>query len=240
MNDLEWLSRTKLLLGEEKTNKLIQAHVLIIGLGGVGAYAAEQLCRAGIGKMTIIDADIFQASNRNRQLPAMISTEGKSKAKVVERRLFDINPEIKIVSVQSFIEESNIDEIFQDNFSYIVDAIDTLSPKKEIIKKALEKKIPIVSSMGAGGKQNPALVQIADISKSHSCKLAFMLRKRLHRIGIYKGFNVVFSPETVDKNTVIVTEDEKNKKSNVGTISYMPAIFGCFAASEVIRNLTIR
>ena len=240
MPDKEWISRTRLLMGEDKLNRLINANILIVGLGGVGAYAAEQLCRAGICSFTIVDGDIFQPSNRNRQLPALISTEGKAKPEVVKNRLLDINADVKITAHKIFLDETNIESIFQKDYNYVVDAIDTLTPKIQLIKKSLETNIPLVSSMGSGGKKDPSLVQISDISESYSCKLAFMLRKKLHRIGIYKGFKVVFSPETVDKESIVITINERNKRSNVGTISYMPAIFGCFLASAVINDLIAR
>ncbi len=232
-----WLERTELLLGEDKLLTLRQARVLIVGLGGVGAYAAEMLARAGIGRMTIADADVVAPSNINRQLIALTSTIGLSKASLMADRLRDINPEIELIVVDKYIHDELTDQLLDsDKFDYVVDAIDTLSPKVGLIKGALERSLPLVCSMGAGAKTDPAKIEIADISRTHHCPLAHMLRKRLHRIGIHSGFHAVFSPEPMRANSMIISE-EVNKKSNVGTISYMPAIFGCSCASVVIRGL---
>ena len=232
-----WLSRTELLLGAEKLEKLVAANVLVVGLGGVGAYAAEMLCRAGVGKMTIVDGDTINSSNINRQLPALGSTIGKPKTVVMADRLRDINPDLKLNTINEFIRDERMIEILDQGYDYVVDAIDTLSPKIFLIYHSMEKKIPVVSSMGAGGKLDPTRIQIADISKSYNCKLARILRKRLHKLGIREGFMAVFSPEEVPEESVILTEEEQNKKSNVGTISYMPAMFGCACASVVIKDL---
>lgn len=233
----EWLSRTELLLGVDKLDLLRSAHVLVVGLGGVGAYAAEMLARAGVGRMTIADSDVVAPSNINRQLIALTSTIGLSKASLVADRLRDINPEIELVVVEKYIRDELTDELLDsDKFDYVVDAIDTLSPKVGLIKGALERGVPLVSSMGAGAKTDPTRVEIADIGRTHHCPLAHMLRKRLHRIGIRSGFSAVFSAEPMREGSMIIAE-EANKKSNVGTISYMPAVFGCACASVVIRGL---
>ena len=234
---MNWLDRTELLFGTEKLNKLKEAHVLVVGLGGVKAYAAEQLCRAGIGKMTIVDGDVVETTNRNRQLPALISNIGFPKAEILANRYRDINESIELTVINDYIADGKILELLKSrHFNYVVDAIDTLSPKVFLIYHSIQLGLPIVSSMGAGGKIDPQKVQIADISKSYNCKLAKMLRKRLSRLGVNKGVSVVFSPEEIDKNAVRL-EDGKNKKSAVGTISYMPPIFGCFISSVVIRDL---
>ena len=234
---MDWLNRTELLFGKEKLEKLKQANVLVVGLGGVGAYAAEQLCRAGIGKMTIVDGDVVDITNRNRQLPALISNTGKPKAEILAARFRDINSEIEITVVNDFISDGKTVELLKSQpYDYVVDAIDTLSPKVFLIYHAVQLGLPVVSSMGAGGKINPEKVQIADISKSHQCTLARVIRKRLSKIGVNKGVKVVFSSEETDKNAVRA-EDGIYKKSVVGTISYMPPIFGCFISSVVIRDL---
>lgn len=214
-----------------------QAHVLVVGLGGVGAYAAEMLTRSGVGKLTIVDADCVSSSNINRQLIALHSTIGTPKANILAERLRDINPNIELDVLQEFIKDDMTDALLdRSHFDYIVDAIDTLAPKVNLIKGALDRNIPLVSSMGAGAKTDPTLLEIKDISKSHHCPLAHMLRKRLHKLGIRSGFQVVFSPEPVREGSMILCE-ETNKKSNVGTISYMPALFGSYCASVVIRGL---
>lgn len=232
-----WLERTELLLGDDKLNHIRNAHVLIVGLGGVGAYAAEMIARAGVGTVTIADADRVSESNINRQLIARHSTVGSYKTDLVKERLLDINPNINITAIASYIKDDETDLLLDAaKYDYVVDAIDTLSPKVNLIKGALDRGIPLVSSMGSGAKTDPTQVQISDISKTHHCPLAHMLRKRLHRLGIRQGFHAVFSPEPVREGSMIIAE-EVNKKSNVGTISYMPAIFGCFCASVVVRGL---
>ena len=232
-----WLERTELLLGEEKLNTLKNANVLVVGVGGVGAYAAEMIVRAGVGSMTIADADKVSESNINRQLVALHSTIGREKCDILAERLRDINPELNLHIVNRFIKDDETDALLDsDKFDYVVDAIDTLSPKLALIKGALDRGIPLVSSMGAGAKTDPTLMEIKDIAKTHHCPLAHMLRKRLHKIGIKRGFWAVFSPEPVREGAMILCE-EQNKKSNVGTISYIPALFGIGCASVVIRDL---
>ncbi|MFI3330175.1 MAG: tRNA threonylcarbamoyladenosine dehydratase [Rikenellaceae bacterium] len=232
-----WLERTELLLGEDKLEKLMCSHVLVVGVGGVGAYAAEMIIRAGVGEITLVDADSVSLSNINRQLVALNSTIGRDKTLVLSDRLRDINPSVKVNIVNKFLKDELTFELLDSaKFDFVVDAIDTLSPKANLIKGALDRQIPLVSSMGAGAKTDPVQVEITDISKSHHCPLAHMLRKRLHKMGIRKGFKVVFSAEPMREGAMIISE-EMNKKSNVGTISYMPAVFGCAAASVVVRSL---
>jgi tRNA A37 threonylcarbamoyladenosine dehydratase len=233
----DWLSRTELLLGADGLNKLKTSHVLIVGLGGVGGYAAEMICRAGVGKMTIVDGDTIHTTNRNRQLLALGSTEGKAKAIVMAERLKDINPGLDVTVINEYIRDERMTEILDLGFSYAVDAIDTLSPKVFLIYHAVMKKIPVVSSMGAGGKFDPTKIEIGDISETTDCSLARILRKRLHRLGIRDGVTAVYSSEAIDKSKVVPATGEKNKASIVGTISYMPAAFGIACASVVIRDL---
>ena len=232
-----WQERTILLRNQENTTKLNSSNVLVAGLGGVGGYAAEMLCRAGIGSMTIIDADQIQPSNRNRQLLALSSTHGKRKALLMRDRLLDINPDLKLTVIDEFIRDERTNEILETPFDYVADAIDTLSPKIFMIRQALKNRLPLVSSMGAGGKTDPLQVKIADFAETYQCNLARMLRKRLKNLGVRTGFKTVFSPEMVDDESMLAVENEPNKKTTVGTISYMPAIFGCVMASVVIRDL---
>ena len=232
-----WLERTELLLGEEKLGRLRRAHVLVVGLGGVGAYAAEMIARAGVGRMTVADADTVNGTNINRQLVALHSTVGRPKAEVLAERLRDINPEIDLSVVNRYIRDEETYALLDAaRYDYVVDAIDTLSPKLALIAAALERRLPLVSSMGAGAKTDPTRMEIADIAKTHHCPLAHMLRKRLHKIGIRSGFRAVFSPEPMREGAMILCE-ERNKKSNVGTISYIPPLFGIGCASVVIRGL---
>ena len=235
---MEWTSRTELLLEKEGLEKLQKAHILVVGLGGVGACAAEMLVRAGIGEITIIDGDVVQPSNRNRQLAALCSTQHKPKVEVMTDRLLDINPELIIHPIHLFLNDEAIPYLVQNKFFYVVYAIDSLTPKVFLIVHTMNAKYPLISSMGAGGKLDPSKVVVDDVSKSYHCKLARMIRKRLTKFNLKTGFDVVYSPESVKKEHVIFVEGERNKKTTVGTISYMPALFGLYAASKVIRELT--
>jgi len=233
-----WQQRSALLLKPEKLEQLKQAHVLVVGMGGVGAYAAELICRAGVGKITIADGDVIDPTNRNRQLPALSSTEGQSKVELVAARLRDINPDVEVIPIHRFLKDEVSAEVLAPGFDYVIDAIDTLTAKVGLIAKCVELNYPLVSSMGAGGKLDPTQVKITDISKTYQCRLAKVIRKRLHRQNIHKGFQAVFSPEDIPEHAVYsCTEEDDKYGSIVGTISYMPAVFGCSCASVVIRDL---
>lgn len=234
----DWKQRTRLLLGEEKMERLQQAHVLVVGLGGVGAYAAEMICRAGVGWMTIVDADTVQPTNINRQLPALHSTMGREKAEVLAARFKDINPDIQLTVLPVFLKDDNIPELLDAaRYDFIVDAIDTLAPKCYLIAEALKRHIKIVSSMGAGAKSDITQIRFADIWDTYHCGLSKAVRKRLQKLGIKRKLPVVFSTEQADPKAVLLTEDEQNKKSTCGTVSYMPAVFGCYLAEYVIKRL---
>ncbi len=234
----EWQQRTQLLLGDEKMERLRRAHVLVVGLGGVGAYAAEMICRAGVGRMTIVDADTVQPSNINRQLPALHSTIGRKKAEVLQARYKDINPDLELTVLPVFLKDENIPELLDAaSYDFIVDAIDTLSPKCHLIVEAMKRHIKIVSSMGAGAKSDITQVRFADIWETYHCGLSKAVRKRLQKMGIKRKLPVVFSTEQADPNAVLLTDDEMNKKSTCGTVSYMPAVFGCYLAEYVIKRL---
>ncbi len=232
-----WLTRTEMLIGAEGLKQLKSARVLVVGLGGVGSYAAEMICRAGTGSMTIVDGDTIHVSNLNRQLLALNSTTGSAKAELMGSRLLDINPAMQLTIINEYIRDERMIEVLDAGFDYVVDAIDTLSPKVFLIYHSLQRKYPIVSSMGSGGKFDPSKISISDISETINCNLAKILRKRLHRLGVREGFTAVYSPETIDKKKIIPSTGEQNKASVVGTISYMPAAFGIVCASVVIRNL---
>ena len=234
----DWKQRTRLLLGEEKMERLQQAHVLVVGLGGVGAYAAEMICRAGVGRMTIVDADTVQPPNINRQLPALHSTMGREKAEVLAARFKDINPDIQLTVLPVFLKDDNIPELLDAaRYDFVVDAIDTLAPKCYLIAEALKRHIKIVSSMGAGAKSDITQIRFADIWDTYHCGLSKAVRKRLQKLGIKRKLPVVFSTEQADPKAVLLTEDEQNKKSTCGTVSYMPAVFGCYLAEYVIKRL---
>ncbi|MCD0454534.1 tRNA threonylcarbamoyladenosine dehydratase [Chryseobacterium sp. LC2016-27] len=236
--DKVWLERTELLIKEEGVEKLNKAAVLVVGLGGVGSFAAEFLARAGVGRMTIVDGDTVDITNINRQLPALHSTVGKHKVDVVSERLMDINPNLELVKVNEFLNPERMAEILDGgNFDYILDCIDSVSPKVSLIIAARRRKIKIVSSMGAGGKSDPSKVIVRDISKTQHCHLAREVRKRLKKEKIDKGIRCVFSDEIQDEDSLKMTDGSNYKRSFYGTISFLPAIFGLYAASEVINHL---
>ena len=279
-----WTERTELLLGTEGLEKLAASRVAVVGVGGVGAAAAEMLVRAGIGHIVIIDNDDVSESNINRQLLALHSTVGQPKVEVLRSRLLDINPELDLTVVQEYLTEdalrtedspeeavstlghvrgrdpldassegtsqtvggmersgslsgeSSVREALS-GVDFVVDAIDTLSPKIALIQFCLSNGIPLVSSMGSGAKLDVTAVRIADISKTYECPLAHMLRKRLHKVGIRSGFKAVFSVEKPLEGATVL-EESRNKKSQVGTISYLPTVFGCACAQVAIQTLT--
>lgn len=237
----KWLERTELLIKDDGLEKLRNANLLVVGLGGVGSFAAEFLARAGVGKMTIVDGDIVDITNINRQLPALQSTVGKNKTDVVSERILDINPEIDLTKITEFLNPERMDEILEnEKFDYVLDCIDSVSPKLSLIKAARRKKVKIISSMGAGGKMDAGKVLVRDISKTNNCFLAKQIRKRLRKEGINKGFKCVFSTELQNEDSLKLTDGANFKKSFYGTISFMPAIFGIFAAAEAINYLLKR
>ena len=242
MSELEnipdWQSRTALLLGEGNVEKLRRAHVFVAGLGGVGGIAAELICRAGVGQMTIADGDLVEDSNRNRQLAALTSTVGKAKAELLAARLLDINPDLKLTVLNEYLRDERLFEVLgAEPYDCVLDAIDTLSPKFYLTVYCVEHGIRLVSCMGSGARLNPEAVRCADISESRNCSLARAMRKRLHRYGIYRGIKVVYSPEAPIESAVIPAEGVANKRSATGTVSYMPALFGCHCAAAVIREI---
>jgi len=236
--DKYWLERTELLIKEEGLERLNKANVLVIGLGGVGSFAAEFLARAGVGNMTIVDGDTVDITNINRQLPALHSTIGKHKVEVVAERLLDINPNLQLIKINEFLNPERMDEVLDSaKFNYILDCIDSITPKLSLIIAAKRRKIKLVSSMGAGGKMDPSKVMVRDISKTQNCFLARQIRKRLKKENINKGFRCVFSNELQQEESLKLTDGANYKRSFYGTISYIPAIFGLYAASEVINYL---
>ncbi len=231
------MERTSLLVGKKGLEKLNNAHVLIVGLGGVGSYAAEAIARAGVGKMTIIDGDTVDPTNRNRQLQALSTTHGMNKAALIGERIRLINPEIDLTVLDEFKNPDDMKEILKTKFSYVIDAIDSISPKLYLLSTAYWNNQKIISSMGAGGKMDPTKIKIADISKTCICPLAQYVRKRLRYMNIYKGIKTVFSDELPAKYSIMKTDGSKYKKSAYGTISYLPAAFGLTCASVVIKEI---
>jgi tRNA A37 threonylcarbamoyladenosine dehydratase len=270
-----WTDRTELLLGKDKMQRLRDAHVLVVGVGGVGAYAAEMLCRAGVGTLTLVDADTVQPTNINRQLPATHATLGRPKVEVLAERFRDINPDVRVNALPVYIKEEDVEALLlgvqkfrssevqtnamegqspvllseaitpkplksTEKIDFIVDAIDTIAPKCSLITEAMRRGIPIVSSMGAGAKSDITQIRFADIWDTYHCGLAKAVRTRLKKEGLRRPLPVVFSTEQADRCAIITVEGEQNKKSTTGTISYMPAVFGCYLAEYAIRKITIK
>lgn len=235
-----WLERTELLIKPSGIEKLKSANILVVGLGGVGSFAAEFIARSGVGKMTIVDGDVFDITNLNRQLPALQSTIGKSKAEVLAARLKDINPQLELTVLTEFLSPERAFELVTPEFDYVLDCIDSITPKLNLILSARTKKVKLISSMGAGGVLDPSKVKVADISKTRDCPLARNIRKRLKKEGFHSGFKAVFSTEVAPKDTMQQTDGSNFKKSFYGTISYMPAAFGLHAAATVVNYLIER
>jgi tRNA A37 threonylcarbamoyladenosine dehydratase len=235
-----WLERTELLLNQEQMNRLKHAHVMVVGLGGIGSYAAEFIARSGVGQLTIIDGDVFDPTNKNRQLTALTSTIGKNKAVVLAERLKDINPSVSINIIEEFVLPARVWELL-DTYQpdYVMDCIDSVTPKLEWLIACRRKKIKIITHLGAGGKIDPSRVEVTFLDKTYNCKLASHMKKRLRRIGLdYRKIRAVFSSELQQKSSLKMTNGLNFKRSFYGTISYMPALFGLMGAAEVIRYLT--
>lgn len=234
----EWMQRTSLLLGEESTARLRTVRVLVVGVGGVGAYAAEMLVRAGVGRMTIIDSDSVAPSNINRQLVALHSTIGQDKVDVLAVRLTDINPHLELSARKCYLDVEGVDDLLQEGYDFVVDAIDTVAPKVALLASCMRQGIAVVSSMGAGARIDPSQIRYADIADTFHCGLARAVRTRLRKMGVRGKLPVVFSTEVPRAEAVQEVTGERNKRTTVGTVSYMPAMFGCYLASYVIRRLT--
>ena len=236
----DWLERTELLIKKEGLEKLIRAQILVVGLGGVGAFAAEFLARAGVGNLTIVDGDVVDKTNINRQLPALHSTVGLPKVNVLENRLLEINPELNLKTIFQFLNPEDMEKVLDEKkYDYVLDCIDSVLPKLTLIKACRNRKVKIISAMGAGGKSDPSQVMVRDISKTNNCYLAKQIRKRLKReYSITKGFKCVFSTELQQEDSLKMTDGSQFKKSYYGTVSFMPALFGLHAAAEVINYIS--
>lgn len=238
MQNIEWLGRTKLIVGDEGLSKLNNANVLVVGMGGVGSFAAEAIVRAGVGNLTIVDGDVVDPTNRNRQLPALATNHGQYKVDIMQERLMQINPELNLTVYKEFLRIQRVKEIvLEKRYDYVVDAIDSITPKVTLISTCHSYGIKLISSMGAGARMDPTRIKVTDISKTYNCVLAQYVRKRLKKYKIYKGVNTVFSTEPVYKKSLMLTDGTNFKKSAYGTISYLPAVFGCTCASVVIRGI---
>lgn len=232
----KWNARTMHLIGYDGVCRLENARVLVVGVGGVGGYAAEMLVRAGVGYIAIVDADEVSVSNINRQLVAMHSTIGQLKTELYKKRFKEISPNIEVTALSLFLSSENVDEIVENNYDYVIDAIDTIAPKMALITYCLKHKIPIISSMGAGGRIDPSKVQYADVWETREDGLARVIRQRLKKLGVKSSLKVVYSSETPIKNSIIQLEED-NKRSSFGTLATIPSIFGIYLANYVIREI---
>ena len=233
----DWRERAELLFKKEGLERLKNAHVMVVGLGGVGSFAAEFLARAGVGKMTIVDGDVVDITNINRQLPALHSTVGQPKVTIVGDRLMDINPELQLTRVQEFLSPERAYELVTPEYDYVLDCIDSITPKLNLLISARRQKVKIISNMGAGGKYEAGKVRVADISKTEYCPLAKTVRKRLKKEGISKGVKVVYSIEYPDQTSLKMTDGSNFKKSFFGTNSWIPAVFGLHSAETVVKYI---
>ncbi|MCB0649141.1 MAG: tRNA threonylcarbamoyladenosine dehydratase [Saprospiraceae bacterium] len=235
-----WLERTELLIGKEAQEKLLSSKILLVGLGGVGSFAGEFLVRAGIGSITIIDGDVVDPTNKNRQLQALDSTVGQVKADLLKERFLDINPNLDIVAYNKFLEPEDMKVLLEtQSFDFVLDCIDSIQPKLSLLHSAKSQKLKIISAMGAGGKLDPSKIKIGDISTTRDCKFAQQVKKQLKKKGIKHGILAVYSDEIQPKEALQYTESAKYKRSYYGTISYMPALFGLRMAAEVLRRLML-
>lgn len=232
----KWQERAELLFKAEGLNNLKNANVLVVGVGGVGSFAAEFLARAGVGNLTIVDGDVVDITNINRQLPALHSTVGMTKIDVVGDRLMDINPELNLTKVKEFLSPERAFEIVEEKYDYVLDCIDSVTPKLNLIVGAKRKRVKIISSMGAGGKMEASKVKVADITSTVNCMFAKTIRRRLKEFKIDK-LKVVFSSEIQDESSLKMTDGSNFKKSFYGTNSYMPGLFGLHMAETVIRSI---
>lgn len=230
-------SRTEILLGSEAMERLRNARVAVFGVGGVGGYVVEALVRSGVGAIDIIDNDTVSLTNINRQIIATHKTIGKYKVDVMKERILEINPECKVVAYRCFYLPENKDEFDFSQYSYVVDAVDTVAAKIQIVMEAKEKNVPIISSMGAGNKMNPAEFQVADIYKTSVCPLAKVMRHELKKRGV-KKLKVVYSQEEPIKTQINIMEEECNKRAVPGSNAFVPSVAGLIIASEVIKDLT--
>ncbi|MEI6327622.1 MAG: tRNA threonylcarbamoyladenosine dehydratase [Pseudanabaena sp. ELA645] len=236
----DWLQRTELLIGSDSLNQLKRANVLVVGMGGVGSFATEFLCRAGIGAMTIIDGDRVDPSNKNRQIVALDSTFDMHKADVMAARMYDINPEIQLTVIKEFLTPDLMLELVTPKFDWVLDCIDSLQPKLYFLGAAVTNGVKVASSMGAGGRVDPQKVRIAPIFETDCCRFAYKVRKGLRRKG-FGNANIVavYSEELVNRESVQLTDGNNFKRSYYGTISYLPALFGLNLASIIIRDLMV-
>ncbi|RSK27980.1 tRNA threonylcarbamoyladenosine dehydratase [Bacillus sp. HMF5848] len=243
---LHQFSRNELALGKEGLNRLANTTVAILGIGGVGSFAAEALARSGVGRLILVDKDNVDITNINRQIHALLSTVGQSKADLMKKRIADINPECEVIALKMFYTDETYEMFFEQGIHFVVDASDTISYKIHLIKECLSRDIPIISSMGAANKMDPTRFKIEDISKTHTDPIAKVIRTRLRKEGIRKGVPVVFS----DESPIVIREDIRQEivpdentpirkaKLPPSSNAFVPSVAGLIMASYVIRELT--
>ena len=219
--------------------RIRSAHVLVVGTGGVGAYAAEMLCRAGVCHLTLVDADTVSPSNINRQLPALHSTLGRSKVSVLAERFLDINPEVQLTLREEYLTPESVDALLDAApYAYVIDAIDTIQPKVALLAACIRRRQPVIASMGAGAKTDITAIQYADLWQTYHCGLSKSVRNGLARAGLRgRKLPVVFCTQQADRNALLTVEGERNKKTTAGTVSFMPATFGNYLAAWVLNHL---
>ena len=219
--------------------RIRSAHVLVVGTGGVGAYAAEMLCRAGVGHLTLVDADTVSPSNINRQLPALHSTLGRSKVSVLAERFRDINPDVQLTLREEYLTPESVDALLDAApYAYVIDAIDTIQPKVALLAACIRRRQPVIASMGAGAKTDITAIQYADLWQTYHCGLSKSVRNGLARAGLRgRKLSVVFCTQQADRNALLTVEGERNKKTTAGTVSFMPATFGNYLAAWVLNHL---
>ena len=228
--------RTEMLIGEEGLKKIKGKKVAIFGVGGVGSYSAEALARSGIGNLVLIDYDVVDITNINRQLHALSSTIGKSKVQLMKDRILDINPDCKVTIINKVFNNQTLDEIFDYTWDYVVDAIDMVSSKILLIETCYKNNIPIISSMGTGNKLDPTKLQVTDIFKTSICPLAKVLRNELRKVGV-KKLRVVYSTENPIKPLNLSGNTTNTRKQTPGSVSFVPSVSGLIMASVVFNDL---
>ena len=229
--------RTHIIVGDAGLARLHRAHVFVAGLGGVGSFVAEALARMGVGRLTLVDHDRVAASNLNRQLPALKSTVGRRKTRVMAERIRDINPECEVVLVEAFLRPETMPEVLADGFDYVVDAIDSLNCKVGLIATAVQMGLPVAASMGAGGKLDPGRIVVGDLMDSEICTLARHMRKRLRKRGVDRGVLAVWSTEPPHPPLPPEPTGCGRDRAVNGTVSYMPGLFGLTLGGAVIQRL---
>jgi len=246
---LDEFSRTQLLIGKDAMDKLAASHVAVFGIGGVGSYAIEGLARSGMGKLTLVDHDVIELSNLNRQIHATHKTIGQPKVEVMRQRILDINPRVQVNICQRFYLPDQAEDILNADYDYIIDAVDTVTAKIDLIVQAQQRGIPVISCMGTGNKLDPGRLQIDDIYSTSVCPLAKVMRRELRRRGI-TALKVVYSREEPVKPRVEEDNGSENecesclksgicsgKRSHPGSIAFVPAVAGLLLASQVVRDL---